>query len=89
MPFTSKSQMRLCYSQRRKGWDCDKWLAETPSVCNLPERSSGAKSKTRGVKKGELVKGPIKTGSRGGRYFEILEKRNGKVTCITKVYLKR
>ena len=86
MPFKSKSQLRLCYAQKK--WNCDKWLKETPSVCDLPERSRG-NTKTRSQRKGEIVKGKLTTGPRGGLYFEIVEKRKDGSGCTVKVYVKK
>lgn len=86
MPFKSKSQLRLCYSSNR--WNCDKWLKETDSVCDLPERKV-SDVKVRSQRKGEIIKGPLKKGPRGGLYFEIVEKEKGKVKCVVKVYVKK
>lgn len=86
MPFRSRSQLRTCYSKHDKRWDCDEWLKETPSLCNLPERS-GMTKKSRTKKRGEIIKGPLKVGPRGGKYFEIVEYA-GKEKCLVKVYVK-
>lgn len=86
MPFRSKAQLRTCYAGRLPGFStqkCDEWLKETPSVCCLPERV-GMETKTRCQRNGEKVKGKVKTGPRGGRYFEIKEGN-----CVVKVYLKK
>lgn len=88
MPFKSKAQLRTCYSARPKGWNCDAWLKETKSVCDLPEKV-GMPMKFRSIRSGEITKGPIKTGPRGGRYFDITERSGRKVSCIVRVYLKR
>lgn len=87
MPFKSKSQLRTCYSTG--AWNCDKWLSETQNICDLPERSSSDKISYRTIRKGEIIKGPIKKGPRGGKYFEIVEYQKGKVRCVIKVYTKR
>ncbi len=87
MPFQSKSQLRTCYSKHSKKWNCDKWLKETPSLCDLPEftppkSTKSIKPKTRTLRQGEIVKGKIQTGPRGGRFFLLTQ---GK--CVMKVYL--
>jgi hypothetical protein len=105
MPFRSKAQLRSCYSQKekRKGnWDCDLWLKETKSVCNLPERSSSSRenegrpslSRRKTKKKSKRVsestkkiKGPIQTGPRGGRFFIIQERDERGKICEMKIYL--
>ena len=80
--------MRTCYGRNDPRWDCDEWLSKTPSVCDLPSRSSGKPSvRSRTRNKNEIIKGPVKTGDRGGRYFEIIETTNGKVACTVRVYL--
>lgn len=43
MPFKSKAQMRACYAQHKKGWDCTEWSRETKNVKSLPERVSKKK----------------------------------------------
>lgn len=86
MPFRSKAQLRTCYGggiKKMNKKDCDKWLKETKSVCCLPERV-GLPSSTRCQRKEERVKGKVKTGPRGGKYFEIKEG-----DCKVKVYLKK
>lgn len=69
MPFVSKSQMRVCYTRRPKGWDCDKWLEETPRPDCLPEKK-GLKSKKECSKKPppDSDSEKIYVGPRGGRY---------------------
>lgn len=83
MPFQSRSQMRNCYALRARGragsWDCDKWLDETPQPQCLPEHKGGQR-KCRPIRKGESVKGPVQTGAKGGKFFEV---------AGTKVYLPR
>lgn len=101
MPFKSKSQLRTCYSKqaksqklqstrysKTKGWDCDKWLLETQSVCCLPEKK-GMPIKSRCMRKGERVIGRVQTGIRGGKYFTIEEKDSKGTICVTKVYIPR
>lgn len=91
MPFKSKRQLRTCYgtqAQRNSRWNCDRWLKETPSVCCLPERKGG-KVKSRCMRKGERVKGPIQTGPRGGRFFVITEKDSRGKVCDIKVYIPK
>lgn len=88
MPFKSKSQLRTCYSRRPKGWDCDKFLQETKSICNLPEKV-GYRTKTRSQRSGEKIVGKIQTGPRGGRFFTIREQDDKGEICSIKVYLKR
>lgn len=91
MPFKSRAQLRTCYNKRDSRWDCDKFLKETPSVCNLPERTAkNIKIKSRTMQPNEKVKGKIQTGPRGGRFFTITEKnKKGEVNCVIKVYLPR
>lgn len=90
MPFKSKSQLRTCYSTHKKGWNCKEWLSKTENICCLPEKKgSQISNKCRPVRKDERVVGSVKTGARGGKYFEIIEKNKGKVICVTKVYLSR
>jgi len=88
MPFKSKSQMGACYKRKDPRWDCDKWLDETPSVCCLPYKKGG-RVKTRCLRKGERIRGPVQTGARGGRFFTITEKDSRGVICTVKVYLPR
>ncbi len=99
MPFKSKSQLRTCYGKRSKtggqGWNCDLWLEETPSICDLPERhtqsrkgpSASKGTKRRQRKRNEKIKGPIITGPRGGRYFIITERDKRGIKCQIKVYV--
>ncbi len=90
MPFKSKSQLRTCYGKQAKNWNCDQYLKETPSVCNLPERKRGDQpTKRRNLKINEKVKGKVQTGPRGGRYFIITEKDRKGVKCRIKVYLPK
>lgn len=88
MPFKSKSQIGTCYKNKKKGWDCDKFLKETKSVCRLPWKK-GKPVRTRRARKGELkrYKSKIKTGPRGGKYFTITEKDSNGVLCVYKVYV--
>lgn len=93
MPFTSKSQLRTCYGRRPKGWNCDQWLRETPSVCRLPERKPKSTSRQKPMRRraqhvNEKIKGRVQTGPRGGRYFVITEKDRRGVKCQVKVYLR-
>ena len=43
-PFKSKSQIKACFAKKAKGqakgWDCDKWAKETPSIKSLPKKVS-------------------------------------------------
>lgn len=67
MPFKSKSQMRVCYTKKKKGekgWDCDKWLKETKNPECLPEKKDGPKKCGK-----KIVLGKTHYGPRGGRYF--------------------
>lgn len=91
MPFKSKSQLRTCYGRRPKGWDCDKWLKETPSVCCLPEKKGlPVKSRCMSEKKdGNRTITNIQTGARGGRFFVIEENDNRGQACLMKVYLPK
>lgn len=88
MPFRSKSQLQACYKRGDSRWNCDKWLDETPSVCCLPYQKGGS-VKSRCLRQGERVKGPVQTGARGGRFFVITEKDKRGEICQTKVYLSR
>ncbi len=94
MPFKSKAQLATCYSRNgktkkgKKGWNCDKWLKETPSICCLPDKT-GQPVKKRCPRKGEKIKGKVQTGPRGGRFFVIREKDSKGVICTVKVYLPR
>lgn len=69
MPFQSKSQMRVCYTIKKKNpkstWDCDKWLAETKNPQCLPEKKGGVKKCSSRI----IVLGKTLYGPRGGRYF--------------------
>ena len=41
MPFKSKSQIRMCFSNKKKGnrnWNCNKWLQETQFPESLPNK---------------------------------------------------
>jgi len=92
MPFQSKSQIQTCYSRKPKGWNCDEWLIKTPDICNLPYKKSKSKNpptKSRKIKKGEIIKGKIQTGPRGGKYFIIKQyhPNSKKVKCTIKVYV--
>jgi len=89
MPFKSRSQMRTCYGRQPKGWDCDKWLAETPSVCCIPE-CKGAKQPKTCIpgRQGVATVGPIEKGARGGQYRVIREvDARGKI-CEIRVYVR-
>jgi len=90
MPFVSKSQMRTCYGKGDPRWDCDKFLKETKQLCCLPERKGGPRPTTcRTKRKGEVVKGKVMTGPRGGRYFMVKEKDSKGKICEVKVYLRK
>lgn len=78
MPFSSRSQMSVCYKKqiaarsrgKETGWNCDVWLAETPDPACLPYRKGGhPKTKCRNLKPGEKMISPIYKGARGGYYF--------------------
>lgn len=96
MPFQSRSQLRTCYGRQtqqkktngKKGWNCKQWLSDTNSVCCLPE-IKGMPVKSRCMRSGERIVGPIKTGSRGGKYFEITEKDNKGTICTVKIYIPK
>lgn len=88
MPFVSKSQLRTCYGKNKKDWDCDEFLNETKSICSLPEKK-GRKVRSRAKRKGEKIKGKVKTGPRGGRYFIIKEKDSKGIICTVKVYVDK
>lgn len=68
MPFQSKSQMRVCYTLKKKNpkstWNCDEWLKETKNPECLPEKKGGER-KCKSV----TVLGKTLYGKRGGRYF--------------------
>ena len=75
MPFKSKSQLRLCFSRRPKGWDCNEWLKKTPvrAEC-LPEHKGGTQSrsgKCRPIRANEHVVGKLQSGPRGGKFFYV------------------
>lgn len=88
MPFKSKAQLRTCYDRQIKGWDCEKFLNHTPSVCCLPEKK-GLPRKTRCMRKGERAVGAIQTGARGGKFFIIEEKDSKGVICVMKIYVPK
>jgi hypothetical protein len=76
MPFASKSQLRTCFARRPKGWNCEKWLAETPDAECLPERVGEATTKPTThsqCRKRPRTAGPeisaYYRGPRGGVYF--------------------
>ena len=73
MPFKSRAQLRACYKTRGFGHkvDCDEWLSKTESIECLPEKV--APLKCRRKRKNEIIKGKVKTGPRGGKYFVIQE----------------
>lgn len=79
MPFVSKSQMRVCFTTRPKGWDCEKWLKETPRPDCLPEKKGIKKTKPC-PKKAPPKDGKIYIGPRGGRYM---------IVSGVKIYLPR
>lgn len=83
MPFTSLSQMQLCY--KTKKWDCSKTLKETNSVCALNWR----KTVPRKLKVQKKVVSPVIEGPRGGRYILISEKDRSGIICEIKVYVPR
>jgi hypothetical protein len=88
MPFKSQAQMQFCYRTHR--FDCKKWLEHTDSVCCLPYKV-GSHHRKRCIKPNERIIGPIMTGSKGGRYFEITEKATKPPyeSCTVRVYLGR
>jgi len=88
MPFTSKAQLQACYKRGDPRWNCDEFLAHTSSVCCLPYKKNGTVH-SRCMRAGERIKGPVKTGARGGKYFEITEKDKNGVVCAVKVYVRR
>lgn len=50
MPFKSKAQMRACYAQHKKGWNCAEWAHATSNIKSLPERvKKRPKEKSGGV----------------------------------------
>lgn len=79
MPFKSKRQLATCFSRelsaKSKGekwtWNCEKWLKETPRPECLPSLKGSKRKPCRQLKKGERIIGPVKTGSRGGKYFTV------------------
>lgn len=87
MPFLSKSQLRVCFNRHDPRWNCQEWLDKTDSVCCLPEKK-GYRAKCRPQKKREKIKGPIKYGPRGGKFFTIKEKDEKGKWCEVKVYIK-
>lgn len=89
MPFKSRSQARVCYSKKMKGWNCNEWAKETESLCCLPEKA-GQAPKCRTKRKGEPIKGPIQTGPRGGKFFFLKEKDDkGNDICTWKIYISK
>lgn len=86
MPFKSRSQLLTCYGTRPKGWDCDEWLDATKSVCCLPYKKGGS-VRSRCMRDGERIKGPVRTGARGGKYFTLSERDSHGHVCTIKVYL--
>ena len=88
MPFRSKSQLQACYKRNDPKWNCNKWLQETPSACCLPYKKGGT-VKSRCLRKGERIRGPVQNGPRGGKFFTITEKDNKGVICEMKVYLPK
>jgi hypothetical protein len=102
MPFKSKAQIRTCYGLKSspkkispkgkksspKKWNCDKFLKETPSICNMHDKFSPSDTKRRNVGHTK-TKTPVQKGPRGGHFFYIIEKdKNGKEVCRMKVYVK-
>lgn len=76
MPFQSRSQLRTCFGSKKKGWNCEKWLKETPNPYCLPEKKGLAiKCKTRT----KPLVGPIRTGPSGKGVYRII--------AGTKVYI--
>lgn len=72
MPFKSKSQLRTCFAGRMPGVNCKEWLSKTPDIGCLPEKTNyPPPRKCRMKRKNEPVIGKIKTGPRGGKYFDI------------------
>lgn len=45
MPFKSKAQMRACYAQHKKGWNCAEWSHATSNIKSLPEHVKKSKVK--------------------------------------------
>jgi hypothetical protein len=86
MPFRSKAQLQACYRRKDKRWNCNEWLKETPSVCCLPYQKGGT-VRSRCIRKGERIKGPVQVGPRGGKYFVITEKDKKGNVCEIKVYV--
>lgn len=80
MPFTSKSQMRTCFSRQLQAksqgkpwtWDCKLWAKETSDISSLPEKVSGSSHKSQASSKsGKSKPSRVYQGSRGGYYFYI------------------
>lgn len=79
MPFKSKRQLQTCFGKelsakakgKKSGWDCKKWLRETPSPQCLPSVEGRPRKcvKCRPMRKGESIISPIYKGTRGGLYF--------------------
>jgi hypothetical protein len=78
MPFQSTKQLRTCFSKeisaksqgKPYGWNCRKWLKETPDPACLPGKKGGSPpKKCRRIYAGEKVVGKIHIGPRGGHYF--------------------
>lgn len=64
--FHSRSQVRTCFTTRPKGWNCEKMLKDTSHPEALPERSGGHPH--RKSSRGKHSVGPLRKGSRGGKY---------------------
>lgn len=77
MPYTSKAQLRTCYSKKlsaeakgkKSNWDCDEFLEATPNPTCLPERKGSPKKECRPLRKEEKIVSPVYIGAKGGLYF--------------------
>ncbi len=78
MPFKSKRQLQTCFGRQltaeAKGktwkWNCQEFLAKTPSPGCLPtKKGSKVSSQCRKLKVGEAIISPVYKGTRGGYYF--------------------
>jgi len=87
MPFTSKSQLRLCVSTQR--WDCKQWVAHTPCIHCLPERKVDQPGSSRVVVKTRKVWGPVRLGPKGATFQILSEYVGNKLVGTTKLYLRR
>lgn len=90
MPFASAKQLRTCYGTKQKGWDCQKSLKKTDSVCCLPEKSGQTPKCNK--KKSEIKRSvtKVQTGPRGGRYKTIREydRKSKKLLCEKRIYVR-